>query len=156
MGQARRRPHGMAGANSGPTTQPSTPLGPNPKGRDRSCPISLSLVAFVLTSRDRTEGSSYTRITGSRALTISVADSALSDVGLFLAKSPAHRIFTGYTNRETALGNSPAIYRHTGSCLHNGFEGSPTGSFGGAGGNENDVARLQIHVRRFCGQNLLK
>ncbi len=56
---------------------------------------------------------------------------------------------------EQALRN-PAINRHATSCLDDGFKGSRSDLFSGTGGNENYVVRLQIDVRRFCGQNILK
>jgi len=49
-----------------------------------------------------------------------------------------------------------AIDRHARSRLDNGFESPPSRCFGNAGGNVNDVSRLQIDIRRFCGQDLLE
>src|SRR5437867_7616472 len=51
---------------------------------------------------------------------------------------------------------NPAINRHATSCLDDCFKGSRRDLFSGTGGNENYVVRLQIDVRRFCGQNILK
>src|SRR5437879_8622114 len=55
--------------------------------------------------------------------------------------------------RETVLLGNSSINRHATSCLDDGFKGSRSNLSSGTGGNEKYVVRLQIDVRRFCGQN---